>query len=342
MTEIRAWAAMKPGGELQRFTYTSAPVAPEEVLVEVQHCGICHTDLSFIKNEWGNIPFPLVPGHEITGKIVALGEVAAQKGLTLGQAVGVGWFKESCLHCNPCLDGAQHLCTTGKGTIMGSHGGFASHLKVHWLWAVPLPEQLSYTDAGPLLCAGVTVFAPLLEYDLKPTDRVGIFGVGGLGHLAVKFCSAWGADVTAFSQSERKYDDIRKLGADRVVSSRNGPDWRSLQGQFNLILVTVGVALEWDGILSMLAPKGRLHIVGLPSDRIPVSVLSLLLAQSSISVSPGGSRGAMRRMLEFSAHHRIEPDVQHFPMSQINEAIAYVEAGKAHYRVVLDADFSQK
>lgn len=283
-----------------------------------------------------------MPGHEITGKIVALGEVAAQKGLTLGQAVGVGWFKESCLHCNPCLDGAQHLCTTGKGTIMGSHGGFASHLKVHWLWAVPLPEQLSYADSGPLLCAGVTVFAPLLEYDLKPTDRVGIFGVGGLGHLAVKFCNAWGADVTAFSQSERKYDDIRKLGADRVVSSRNGPDWRSLQGQFNLILVTVGVALEWDGILSMLAPKGRLHIVGLPSDRIPVSVMSLLLAQSSISVSPGGSRGAMRRMLEFSAHHRIEPDVQHFPMSQINEAIAYVEAGKARYRVVLDADFSQK
>ena len=342
MTEIRAWAAMQPGGQLQRFTYTSAPVAPEEVLVEVEHCGICHTDLSFMKNEPGNIPFPFVPGHEITGKIVALGDVAAQKGLSLGQAVGVGWFKESCLHCSPCLDGAQHLCTTGKGTIIGNHGGFASHLKVHWIWAVPLPEQLSYADSGPMLCAGVTVFSPLLEYGVKPTDRVGIFGVGGLGHLAVKFCDAWGADVTAFSQSERKYDDIRKLGADRVVSSRNGSDWRSLKGQFDLILVTVAVPLDWDGILSMLAPKGRLHIVGILSDRIPVPMISLLMSQTALSSSPGGSCGTMRRMLEFSAHHQIEPDVQHFPMSEVNEAIAYVEAGKARYRVVLDADFSKR
>jgi uncharacterized zinc-type alcohol dehydrogenase-like protein len=185
------------------------------------------------------------------------------------------------------------------------------------------------------------VFSPLLEYGVRPTDRVGIFGVGGLGHLAVKFCDAWGADVTAFSQSPKKYDDILKLGADRVVSSRDGADWHKLKGQLDLVLVTVAVPLEWDGILSMLAPKGRLHIVGILGERIPLSTWPLLTAQSAISSSPGGSRGTMRRMLEFSAHHGIGPEVQHFPMSQVNEAIEFVEAGKAHYRVVLDADFSK-
>lgn len=341
MTEIRAWAAKKPGGPLEPFTYTSAPVGPEEVLVEVAHCGVCHTDLGCWKNEPGNIPFPFVPGHEITGKIVALGEVAAQKGLSVGQAVGVGWMKESCLHCNPCFDGAQHLCTTGKATIIGNHGGFASHVKVHWIWATPLPQQLSYTDSGPMLCAGITVFSPLLEYGVKPTDRIGIFGVGGLGHLAVKFCNAWGADVTAFSQTERKYDSIRELGADRVVSSRNGADWQSLKGELDLVLVTVAVPLDWDGIFSMLAPKGRLHVVGILGAPISVNMWPLLTEQNSLSSSPGGSRGTMRQMLDFSARHGIGPIVQHFPMSQVNEAIAFVEAGKAHYRVVLDADFSK-
>lgn len=341
MSTVKAWAALEAKGKLQPYTYEMSPLTAEEVEVEVDHCGLCHTDLSFIQNEWGIINFPLVAGHEITGRIVALGDVAKSKGLKLGQTVGVGWNKETCQHCNPCLDGAQHLCSSLQATIFGHHGGFADRLKVHWLWAIPLPEGIKSADAGPLLCAGITVFSPLLEFGLRPTDRVGVFGIGGLGHLALQFCRAWGADVTAFSSTASKYEEIKKLGAHQVVSSRDTSEWESLKGKFNLLIVTVAVPLDWDKVLAMLAPKGRLHIVGIINEPIPVSVMALLVPQAAVSSSPSGARGSYEKMLSFSARHNIMPKVEHYPMSKINEAIAYLESGKANYRVVLDADFAK-
>jgi len=336
---VKAWAALEPGAGLQPFTYQMSPLTAEEVEIEVEHCGICHTDISFIKNEWGTIPFPLVPGHEITGKIVALGDVAKQKGLRIGQTVGVGWYTETCMHCDPCLDGDQHLCKNSKATIWGNHGGFANRIKTNWLWAIPIPENMNSADAGPLFCAGITVFSPLMEYGAKPTDRIGVFGIGGLGHLAIQFAHAWGSEVTAFSSTASKYDEIKKLGANHVVSSRDTNEWETLKGTFDLILITVAVPLDWDKIIALLSPKGRLHFVGIVFDPIPVSVVSLLLPQTSISASPGGSRGIMGKMLRFAARHNISPVTEHFPMSKVNEAITHVESGKANYRVVLDADF---
>ena len=340
MTIVKAWAALSPGIKLEPFTYELSPPGPEEVEIRVDHCGICHTDLSFLHNEWGSVPFPLVAGHEIIGTVVALGEIAKEKGLHIGQTVGLGWNKESCGHCEPCLEGSQNLCTNLKATIMGNHGGFASHIKAHWIWMVPIPEQLNAADAGPLFCAGITVFSPLMQFDLKPTDRIGIFGIGGLGHLAVQFAHAWGAEVTAFSNSVHKQADIRRLGADYVVSSRDTGEWATLKGKFDLILITVAVPLDWDKIIAMLAPKGRLHFVGIVYEPIPISVMQLLLPQASISSSPGGTRSEIGKMLAFAARHHIAPVVEHFPMSRINEAIAHVESGKANYRVVLDADFT--
>jgi uncharacterized zinc-type alcohol dehydrogenase-like protein len=331
---------MSPGTKLEPYTYALSSLGPEEAEIRVDYCGICHTDLSFLHNEWGTVPFPLVAGHEIIGTVVALGEIAKEKGLHIGQTVGLGWNKESCGHCEPCLEGSQNLCTNLKATIMGNHGGFASHVKAHWLWTVPIPEKLNAADAGPLLCAGITVFSPLMQFGVKPTDRIGIFGIGGLGHLAVQFAHAWGAEVTAFSSSVHKYEDIRKLGADYVVSSKDRGGWEALKGRFDLILITASAPLEWDKIIAMLGPKGRLHFLGVVYEPVPVSVVQLLLSLVSVSASPVGTRSEIGKMLEFAARHNIGPIVEHWPMSEINEAIAYVEEGKANYRVVLDADFT--
>lgn len=339
MKKVKAWAALEPKAKLQPFTYELPSLNAEEVEIEVDYCGLCHTDLVFIKNEWGNIPFPLVPGHEVVGRIVALGDIAKEKGLSLGQTVGVGWIKESCLHCSRCIAGAQHLCTTLKQTIFGNYGGFAERIRTHWLWTIPLPDGLKSADAGPLFCAGITVFSPLMEYAIKPTDRVAVFGIGGLGHLALQFYKAWGCEVTAFSSTEAKYEEIKTLGASHVVSSRDTREWEMLKGQFDLIIVTVAVPLAWDKVIAMLSAKGRLHFVGLVYEPIPVSVVSLLVPQAQISASPAGSRSTMDKMLRFAALHKISPWVEHFPMSKVNEAIDHLETGKPNYRIVLDADF---
>ncbi|KIC91298.1 NADPH-dependent aldehyde reductase Ahr [Flavihumibacter solisilvae] len=339
MSIVKAWAAFEKNGKLEPFTFDLPPITDEEVEIEVEHCGICYSDLGVIRNELGFTTYPLVPGHEVTGRIAALGSIAANKGLRIGQKVGLGWFKFSCGHCDPCLQGQQNLCTSIQGTILGNHGGWAERVRTHWIWAIPIPGELDARDAGPLMCAGITVFAPLLEFGVRPTDHIGIIGIGGLGHLAVKFASAWGARVTAFSSSTSKYDDIKKLGADDIVSSRDSSQWGKLKGKLDFILVTVTASMEWDKIISLLAPNGRLHFVGIIPEPIPVSVLSLLIPQASVSSSPGGSRPVLDKMLRFAALHGISPITEHWPMSKVNEAISNFEAGKSTYRIVLDADF---
>ncbi|SKB27525.1 NAD(P)-dependent alcohol dehydrogenase [Luteibacter sp. 22Crub2.1] len=339
MSQVNAWVANEAGQALEPFRYELGKLGLEEVEVEVVYCGLCHTDLSFIDNEPGFVTFPLVAGHEVVGRVVRLGETAKSKGLEEGQWVGVGWNRASCLHCDPCLDGANHLCRELEGTIIGHHGGFASRMKVHWLWTIPLPEGLDPASSGPLFCAGITVFSPLVEFDVRPTDKVGVIGIGGLGHLALQFLHAWGCEVTAFSSNADKRKDILSLGADHVVTTHPGAEWDAIRGTFDLIIVTVGATLEWDAILQLLGPKGRLHIVGIPAEPIPLHVMSLLLPQASVSSSPAGARGSMARMLRFAEHHGIAPRTEHFPMSRINDAIAHLKSGKANYRVVLDADF---
>jgi uncharacterized zinc-type alcohol dehydrogenase-like protein len=340
MSTVKAWAALAPGNKLQPFTYELGELLSEEVEIEVLYCGVCHTDIAFINDQSGMVPFPLVPGHEITGRVTALGEVAASKGLSIGQIVGVGWNKESCGHCQHCLDGDQHLCDTVKATIWGNYGGFANRVKAHWIWVIPVPAGIDPRDAGPLFCAGITVFSPLVLMDIKPTSNVGVFGIGGLGHLAIQFSRAWGADVTAFSSSATKTESIRELGASHIVSSRDTSEWENLKGKFDLIIITVSVTLDWDKIIQMLSPKGRLHFVGIVYEPVPVNVLSLLTGQKAISSSPTGSRGTIDKMLGFAARHSISVKAEHFPMSKVNEAIEYAESGKANYRVVLDADFA--
>jgi uncharacterized zinc-type alcohol dehydrogenase-like protein len=335
-TNVQAWVAKGAKQPMVLETVDLGPLGPEDVEVAVEHCGLCHSDLSVLNNDWGNSQFPAILGHEVVGRVTAVGPNA--KRLQVGQRVGIGWNSGSCMHCHQCMSGSHHLCPQVQTTIIGHRGGFATHVRAHWAWATPLPAKLNFAEAGPLTCGGVTVFAPLAMY-ASPTDRVGIIGIGGLGHMAVKFAAAYGCDVTAFTSSESKFDEAKGFGANHVFTTKDSASIRKLAGSFNLLISTVNVKLDWDPIIAMLAPNGRLHVVGAVLEPIPVAAFSLIMQQRCLSGSPSGSPVAIETMLDFASRHGIAPQNEHFPMSNINEAFARLASGKARYRIVLDADF---
>lgn len=332
----KAWVAKAAKQPMAFTTVEPGSLGTEEVEVAVEHCGLCHSDLSIFNDEFGISQFPATLGHEVVGRVTAVGSSA--KGVAVGQQVGVGWFSGSCMHCRQCLSGRQHLCPQAQLTIVGHRGGFASHIRCHWAWAIPLPDGLDLADAGPLLCGGITVFSPLVAH-AKPVDRVGVIGIGGLGHMALKFAAAYGCDVTAFTSSESKFDEAKSFGARHVVSSKDSAAIKKLGGSLDLLISTVSAPIDWNAMIGTVAPNGRLHVVGLMVEPIPVSAFSLVLQQRAVSGSPTGSPVGIATMLDFAARHRIAPQTEHFPMSRINEAFARLESGKARYRIVLDMDF---
>ncbi|MGZ4972022.1 MAG: NADPH-dependent aldehyde reductase Ahr, partial [Limisphaerales bacterium] len=293
----KAWVTKGAKQPMELETVDLGPLGGEEVEVAVENCGLCHSDLSVLNNEWGMSQFPAVLGHEVIGRIVAMGPNA--KGLKVGQRIGVGWNSGSCMHCRQCMSGSQHLCPEVQATIIGHRGGFATHVRSHWAWAIPLPEKLNFDEAGPLLCGGITVFAPLAMY-AKPSDRVGIVGIGGLGHMAVKFAAAYGCEVTAFTSSENKFDEAKGFGANHVVCSKDPAAIKKLGATFDLLISTVNVKLDWDAMIATLAPNGRLHVVGVVLEPIPVAAFSLIAQQRSVSGSPSGSPVAIETMLDFA------------------------------------------
>ena len=335
---IKAYAALEKGAPLQPFEYDAGPLKPEQVEIAVTHCGICHSDLSMIDAEWGMSKYPLVPGHEVVGTISAVGDQA--KGLKVGQRVGLGWYSGSCMSCRQCLSGDQHLCAKSEATIVGRHGGFADRVRAHWAWATPLPDGLDSAKVGPLFCGGATVFNPIVSFGVKPTDRVGVIGIGGLGHMALQFLNKWGCEVHAFTSSDSKQDEAIKLGAHKVVNSRDSSAMRRIKGSLDFIISTVNVPLDWNAIIESLGPKGRLHLVGAVLQPIPVSAFSLIGGQKSISGSPVGSPSLAATMLDFCARHDIAPVTENFKLSDVNDAMEHLRAGKARYRLVLENDLS--
>lgn len=233
------------------------------------------------------------------------------------------------MHCQACLSGDQHSCADSVATIVGHNGGFADKLRTRWAWTIPLPENIDLASAGPLLCGGMTVFKPFLAYNILPTARVGVVGIGGLGHMAVKFAAAWGCEVTAFTSTPAKAEQARGWGAHHVVASRDPAALKAIAGSLDLLLVTVNVAMDWAGLLGTLDKRGRMHVVGVVPEPIPVPAFTLISGQRDVSGSPTGSPVDIARMLAFAARHDICPQVEHFPMSQANEALAQLEAGNA-------------
>ncbi len=336
MDNIKAYAAMEPGGTLEPFTYDPGPLAPDHVEIDVIASGLCHSDISMLDNAWGISRFPLVGGHEVTGRISKRGEAVTH--LDIGQVVGLGWISQSCAHCQTCTGGDQHHCQSIRPTIAGRHGGFANKVRAQAMWALPLPDGLDPKTAGPLFCGGITVFSPIYELGLKPTDRLAVIGIGGLGHLALKFGRAWGCDVTAFTSTIDKTDSLLELGAHHVVNSRDKEAIKALRGQFDMVISTVNVNLPWHNYIAALAPKGRLVQVGIPHEPMSVRAGSLIAGQKSIYGSDTGSPATLMKMLEFCARHNITPEIESFAMSDINAAIARLKSGQARYRIVLTSD----
>jgi uncharacterized zinc-type alcohol dehydrogenase-like protein len=339
MTTFNAYAATAAHGPLQPFSFDPGEIGPEEVEIKVSHCGLCHSDLSMLDNEWGMSQYPFVPGHEVTGTVVALGEGA--KGLKIGQRVGLGWFSHSCLACHECLSGEQHLCATAQGTIVGRHGGFADRVRAQWTWVRPLPDALDLDKTGPLLCGGITVFSPFLIHGLPSTARVGIIGIGGLGHMALQFANKWGCEVHAFTTSDSKEAEARKLGAHYVHNTKQDGALKKLANSLDLIISTINAPQDMSALLGTLAPKGCFHNVGAVLKPFEVPAFGLILGQKSVSGSPTGSPTAIDHMLAFSARHSVAPVVEYFPMSKVNDALEHLRSGKARYRIVLISDLGK-
>ncbi|WP_442483517.1 NADPH-dependent aldehyde reductase Ahr [Aeoliella sp. SH292] len=333
---FHAYATNSAEGDFEVIEFDPGTLGRDEVEVAVEYCGICHSDLSMKQNDWGITTYPFVGGHEVAGRIVELGEDV--EGLEVGQRVGIGWTSASCMHCEQCQSGYQNRCPTAEGTIVGRHGGFADRVRAQAAWAIPIPDGIESVDCGPLFCGGLTVFNPFVENQILPTARVAVIGIGGLGHMALQIANAWGCDVTAFSTSPDKEAEAREMGAHHFLNSRDSEALSSVAGKFDMVLDTVNVPLDWDAYISTLRPGGKLHLVG-AVDKIEATVFPLIGGEKSIGASPTGSIVRAKEMLEFCARHDIKPLVETYPMSKINEAMQHLAAGKARYRVVLQADW---
>ena len=333
---VTGYAASEPDAKLEPIKYDMPAPGPHDVDVDVAHCGICHSDLSMLKNDWGMTTYPFVGGHEIVGTVSAVGPAVSH--VAAGDRVGIGWHAGYCMTCRDCLAGDHNMCAQASSTIVGRHGGFATAVRAQAPSVFKLPDGVDFAKAGPLFCGGITVFNPLVQYDVSPTAEVGVIGIGGLGHMALKFLRAWGCNVTAFTSSEAKRDEAIAMGAHDTISSRDPKALEASAGRFDLLLSTVNVKLDWTSYLNTLTTRGRLHFLGAVLEPVDIGVFSLLPGQRSISASPVGSPGTITKMLDFAARHRIAPTTEHFPMSKINDALDHLRNGNARYRIVLDRD----
>ncbi len=327
---IHAWVARQASGPLESFEY-DASVGADEVRLDVTHCGICHSDVHLVDGDWESSTYPLVPGHEVVGTVAEAGPEV--RGLRVGDRVGVGWQAGACHHCRYCTEGWENLCAQHLPTAVGRFGGFGDGLVVDHRFAFKLPEALSSQGAAPLLCGGVTVFSPLRRL-AKPGDRVGVIGIGGLGHLALRFARAMGCHVTAFTSSPDKHAEAKRLGAHGVVSSASAESIRGRGPRFDLILNTAFADLEWQAYVDALRPHGTLCFLGNPPGPVAVRAGDLF-SDRRITASGIGGRAMIRDMLRFAALHGIEAQTEAMPMAQANAGLARVREGRARYRVVL-------
>ena len=335
---IHAYAAMQAGEPLVPYQFDAGELQPHQVEIKVEYCGLCHSDISVINNEWQSSQYPVIAGHEVIGTITQLG--SESKGLKVGQRVGLGWTAESCQSCDQCLSGQQVLCTgEHTATIVGHAGGFADKVRAGWQWVIPLPDDLDPTSAGPLLCGGITVFDPILKHQIQAIHHVAVIGIGGLGHMAIKLLKAWGCEITAFTSHPDKTDELKAMGADHVVNSRDDAALKAQRGKFDLLLSTVNVTLNWNAYLNTLAPNGTVHFLGLVLEPVAVPVGALISGAKSVTGSPTGSPAALRQLLKFAARKNIAPQIELYPMSKLNDAIERLHSCHARYRIVLKADF---
>jgi uncharacterized zinc-type alcohol dehydrogenase-like protein len=308
------------------------------VEIAVSQCGICHSDIHLIDNAWNNSTYPFVPGHEIVGRVTARGSAVAH--LDVGQRVGVGWQRSACLACELCLDRQDNLCPKQTAIAVGNHGGFAGRIRTDGRYAFAIPDGLDGAATAPLLCGGATVFSPLRRYGIDATSSVGVIGIGGLGHIAVLMLRALGCEITAFSSSESKREEVLAMGAHSFVPSKEARELHKHAGRFHLLLSTVHAKLDWITYLKTVRPNGTLCLLGSPPGVLQIPPGSLFQGQKSITASEIGDRATIAEMLRFAARHRIAPVIERMPLAEVNAALDRVRRNEARYRMVLDVEGS--
>jgi uncharacterized zinc-type alcohol dehydrogenase-like protein len=333
MSEIHGLAVHAAGAHLVPYKYDPGELQGNEVEIKISHCGVCHSDVHLIDNDWGFSKYPFVPGHEIVGTVVAVGSGVLDR--KIGERVGVGWQADSCGVCEWCRQGDEHLCAKSQPTCVGRNGGYADRIRVNSRFAIPVPAVLESENVAPLLCAGITVYSPLRNHGVRPSSRVGVIGIGGLGHLGIQFAKAFGAEVTAFSTSKDKETEARGLGAHHFLNTQDTGALKKVAGSFDFLLSTVSADQDWQGYVNTLRPKGVLCMVGVPPSPMQIQAFSLLAAQKSISGSPTGSPRDLHEMLDVAARHGVKAITERFAMNKANDAVAKVKKNQVRYRAVL-------
>ena len=331
-TKFRAYAARTSKAPLEAFEYEPAPLGDHDIELAITHCGICHSDVHLVDNDWGISSYPLVPGHEVVGRVAARGKHVTN--LAVDDIVGVGWTRSTCRHCAECLRGNESLCLTNQATCVGNFGGFADRMRLPGDWAFKIPANLDPASVAPMLCGGVALYGGFRAAELHPSMRVGVIGLGGLGHMGVKFARAMGCEVTVFSQSPDKKADALAMGAHYFVAP--GCATAPLN-HFDIIASTVSVDLNWGDYVNMLRPTGKLLMLAAAGKPLNVSAMPLIIGRKTVMGSCTGGRWVINEMLEFAARHSIGAQVESFSFTDANKALDWVRQGKPRYRAVLQA-----
>lgn len=342
MLHTQGYAAMNAGAALEPFRFDRRTVGSHDVLINIRYCGICHSDIHQARDEWGGSIFPMVPGHEIVGDILQVG--ADVKKYHVGDNVGVGCFVDSCRTCGSCRDGLEQYCESGMIlTYNGldqqgapTYGGYSKHIVVDENYLLRIPSSLSLEGTAPLLCAGITTYSPLKHWGVGKGHRLGVVGLGGLGHMAVKIGKALGAEVTVFSRFDAKRSDAERLGATEYVATEKEGSMAGLSGKFDFMIDTVSAAHDYNTYLDVLKRDGTMILVGAPSEPLPVLAFNLVLKRRRMVGSLIGGIRETQEMLDFCAEHNIPSDVEVIPIQQVNEAYERVLKGDVRYRFVID------
>ncbi|MEK6963487.1 MAG: NAD(P)-dependent alcohol dehydrogenase [Nanoarchaeota archaeon] len=325
--KVNAYAAPAAGKQLEAFSYEAKPLRAQDVEIKITHCGICHSDVHLIDNDWKISQYPLVPGHEIVGIVTEIGSEV--KGLKKGDRVGVGWQSESCMKCEYCLKGEENLCPENKATCVNQYGGYAERIQLDYRFAFLIPANLDSEKVAPLLCGGITVYSPLKRW-VKPSMKIGVIGLGGLGHLGVLFAKAMGCEVTVFSHTPEKEKEAKQMGAHQFVTH---PEKESA-GSYDFILNTSPGSIDLSNYMKIIKNSGVFCQVGAMSTPYNLRANDVL-HNKIVCGSVIGSRKGIQEMLQFAAKHKIETVTEALPLSSVNEAILKVRENKVRYRMVL-------
>lgn len=344
MIQAKGYAVENAKDRLKPYDFERRAPGPKDVQIEIAYCGVCHSDIHLARDEWGMSNYPMVPGHEIVGKVVAVGKEVSK--FAVGDHAGVGCMVDSCRTCGSCHEGLEQFCENGMTLTYGSYekdgktltqGGYSNVIVVDEDFTLRVDKRLDLAKAAPLLCAGITTYSPLRHWQIGPQHKVAVVGLGGLGHMALKFAKAFGAHVTQFTTSPHKVEDAKALGADEVILSKEAAQMQAAANRFDFILNTVSADIGYDQYLNCLKRDGTMVLVGLPEHGCEIHAAPLIFGRRSIAGSLIGGIPETQEMLDFCAEHGIGSDIEIIKADQINDAWERVINSDVKYRFVIDA-----